>query len=469
MAMHLQGFVSFPSRCATRFERSLLVFFLAVVVLGISCAPKRNLVIRPVPAWDAVEGMGLEPPEGLGSSETSAFERGWRALREGQIDVAYSELEQLSRKYPKEPTIQSAMGYLELRLGSPEEAERLFHGALTENPHFGPAEAGSFLVALDEGDEERALDRLNRLEKDFPQHGLVERYGTTLRVNVAESRLREARELFAAKHYEEAASAYLKALEVAPEAGALYLEAAEAEIAAGFPERAAVHALRATELEPDNGDAFRVLGEARYKSGDLTGSARAFQRAAALRPDDVELRARAQQVEAEVRETTLAPQYTEIAEEPHVTREQLAALFAVELKNALDAAPVVMKNVIATDISESWALPYIRRVVEVGVLEVFPNHMFQPKAFVSRMELARALAKALEIASPETYERERRAASLEEFTDLSREAAMYSSAALAVSLGLIEPGEGGAFEPQRLVTGAEAVSAVRSLALHMTP
>jgi tetratricopeptide (TPR) repeat protein len=440
-----------------------------LLVFETYCAPKRALVVHTVPDWEVVAGMGLESPEGVSSSERDAFDRGWRALREGRLDVAYSEIEGLSQKYPKEPTIQTANGFLDLRLGSADAASRRFQTALAAEPSFGPAESGYFLVALSLGDEEAALDRLNRLQRNYPQHPLVDRYGTTLRVNVAESRLTTARELKRAGRYEEAAAAYLRALEVAPEAGALYLEAAEAELAAGFPERSVVHALRATELEPMNAEAFRLLGEARYENRDLAGAASALERAAALGPGDPELRARAAAVGAELRETTLPAEYLDIGDERRITREQLAALLAVELKGALDRAPIVESSVIATDIADSWAQAFIRRTVGVGVLEVFPNHMFQPKAFVSRMDLARSLVRALQVLSPEVYQEARAPSSTVAFTDLSPEASSYPAAALAVSFGLMERGEEGAFESQRLVTGTEAAASVGALALHVTP
>lgn len=461
--------------------RKTYVFLIGLLLGAASCAPKRTLVPRTVPDWDVVSRMGMEAPEELSSSQREAFVRGWSSLREDRLELALSELEGLSRRYSgsgrsarsahsaKIPAIETAMGYVELRVGSADAAERRFQAALRADPAYGPAQSGYFLVALVEGDEERAFDRLKRLEQTYPQHELVERHSTTLRVNVAESRLRAGRDLVREQRYQEAAAAYLRALEVAPEAGALYLEAAEAELKAGFADRARVHAVRASELEPDNSDAHRVLGEASYASSDLAGAVAAFQAALALRPGDTALASRLDRVRVELRETTLPEEYGEIPESKRLTREQLAALVAIELRSAFDAV-AVKTNVIATDISDSWANAYIRRAVGAGVLEVFPNHTFQPKAFVSRLELARALARALERLSPPVYDRARedsRGRVL--FSDLGRENVSYDAAAIAVSLRLLDPGDGGAFEPQKLVSGADGVAAVTALAEHVAP
>jgi tetratricopeptide (TPR) repeat protein len=412
--------------------------------------------------------MGLPAPPDLPPSSKTAFERGWRSLQEGRLDAAASDLENLARRHETSPEVATAAAFLDLRLGKGVDAEHKFRAALQEEPEFGPAQIGYFLVALLSGDEERAFERLLGLEKSFPEHDLVDRHGTTLRVNVAESRLAVARDRMKERKYEEAAAEYLKALEVAPEAGSLYLEAAEAELEAGYSQRAVVHARRATELEPQNADAHRVLGEAGYRNEDLAGAARAFASASALRPEDGELRSRLDSVERALRETRLPEEYSAIRNAGRLTREQLAALLYLDLREAFDASAARV-NVIATDVSDSWASEYILRTVGAGVLEVFPNHTFQPNGFVNRLDLAIALFRALEKLAPEAFGVARGSSAGQEFADLARENPDYGAAALAVSLGLMTPGEGGVFEPRRIVSGADAASAVAALRIHMTP
>lgn len=458
----------FFSRWFTSTERTTLALLASAALITAHCAPKRTFVPHPVPDWDVVERMGLEAPSGLPASSRAAFERGWQSVREGHLDAAVSDIESLARRYEEKPEVATAAAFLDLRLGKGADAERRFRAALQTDPDFGPAQSGYFLVALQSGDEERAFERLLRLEKSFPQHELVDRYGTTLRVNVAESRLALARDQMRERRYEEAAAAYLKALEVAPEAGSLYLEAAGAELEAGYPERAVIHARRAMELEPQNADAHRALGEASYRAGDLAGAARAFASASALRPDDTALRSRLDSVEKALRETTFPEEYAEIRDAERLTREQLAALLYVDLREAFEAS-TASENVVATDVSDSWASEYIFRTARAGVLEVFPNHTFRPNGFVNRLDLATALSRALENLAPDVYGNARGFSASQEFADLSRENPGYGAASLAVSFGLMAPGEGGVFDPWRIVSGAEAASAVALLRTHMTP
>jgi tetratricopeptide (TPR) repeat protein len=463
----LRGPIQFASRCFTPIERKILVLIGSVAVSTLSCAPKRVLVPHPVPDWDIVEGIALAPPSDLPESERTKLDRGWKSLKTGQVDAAASDIESLLRRYETSPEVATAAGFLDLRLGKASDAERKFQAALRKEPELGAAQSGYFLVALQSGNEERAFERLLRLEESFPQHALVDRHAATLRVNVAESRLAAARERMRAGKYDEAAAEYLKAIEVAPQAGSLYLETAEAELQAGYPDRAAVHARRAAELEPTNADAHRVLGEACYRSEDLAGAAQAFASASALRPEDALLRSRLEEVEQSLRETTLPAEYEGIRDAQRLTREQLAALLYLDLREAFDAS-TEHESVIATDVSESWASEYILRTVGAGVLEVFPNHTFMPNAFVNRMELATALSRTLEKLAPESFGAARGNTN-RGFPDLTPQNPDYDAAALSVSLGLLAPGEGGAFEPRRIVSGPEAASAVAALREHMTP
>ncbi len=463
----LRGPIQFTSRCLTPIERKILVLLGSVALWTLSCAPKRALVPHTVPDWDIVEGIALTPPSELPAPERTKLDRGWKSLKTGRLDTAASDIESLLRRYETSPEVATVAGFLDLRLGKPSDAERKFQAALQKEPELGAAQSGYFLVALQSGNEERAFERLLRLEESFPQHALVDRHAATLRVNVAESRLAAARERMRAGKYDEAAAEYLKAIEVAPQAGSLYLEMAEAELQAGYLDSAVMHARRATELEPTNADAHRVLGEACYRGRDLAGAARAFASASALRPEDAILRSRLEEVEQSLRETTLPAEYEGIRDAQRLTREQLAALLYVDLRESFDAS-TERESVIATDVSESWASEYILRTVGAGVLEVFPNHTFMPNAFVNRMELARALSRALEKLAPESFGAARGNVN-RGFPDLAEQNPEYDAAALSVSLGLLAPGEGGAFEPRRIVTGPEAVSAVAALREHMTP
>lgn len=433
------------------------------MALLVGCAAKRDYTARDVSGWDSLASIEIGAPEGWPEDRREDLEQAWRDLRNGALASADDDLGELARRYPQSAEVAAARGFLELRLGASAAAERLFDAAEASEPGYVPALSGSFLVALDRGDDELSYARLMRVREAAPASPLVTRYGPTLQLTVAEARLAEARRLRGEGRHEDAAEAYIAALEVAPEASGLYLEAAEAELAAGEVDRAVEHAERATVLEPALASGFVVLGDARDAAGDLEGAYEALQRAAELLPRDRELANHVREVELRYQRENLPPEYIGIPETDRLTRGQLAALLYLELSDSFDelSGP---RNVIATDIADSWASRFIREVIAAGVLEVFPNHTFQPEAFVTRADLAMSLQSAFEAFAPDHHDQalaEAKAGT--SFTDLAPENVYHDAAALAVWSGWLASVDG-AFESRRHVSGREATEAVSGLA-----
>jgi tetratricopeptide (TPR) repeat protein len=418
-----------------------------------------------VPAWEFVRNEFPEAPPELPERDRRDFERGWRALMEGNLESAAGELERLERRHRDNPSVKSALGYLELRMGARREAMLHFASALKGAPALSSARAGWVIVALAEGREDVAFERLLMLEEQHPEHTLVRDYLPNLQLKLAESKLQSARSLRQQKRYPEAAEAYREALRIAPAAVGLYVEAAEVELMSGEPEDAAAHAAKALELEPESVSLYRLRGDALRAAGELELAIEAYEKARELRPEDSSLVALVEEMQRMLERESLPTEYLEISRVERITREQLAALLFIRLRSIIENAGA-SAPIIATDIADSWAREFIRQVVAAGILDVFPNHTFQPQAFVKRGELAVALKAAIDLAPvrqndellPEPVIR-----------DVSPENLNYRSVALVVSLGLLRTVEGGRFEPLRFVSGREAVDAVEALATRITP
>jgi hypothetical protein len=90
----------------------------------------------------------------------------------------------------------------------------------------------------------------------------------------------------------------------------------------------------------------------------------------------------------------LPSRYNEIPIAAAVTREDIAALLAVKLKDVLEETAAQPPIII--DISASWASKFILKVTSLGLLEVHSNHAFQPKRTVTRAELAETLFRVIQ-------------------------------------------------------------------------
>jgi hypothetical protein len=111
---------------------------------------------------------------------------------------------------------------------------------------------------------------------------------------------------------------------------------------------------------------------------------------------------------------------------------------------------------VAVDISGSWAREHIIKLLALDVLEVYPNHTFQPAATVRRGDLARAVGQLLALLGwkPPTSPA---------LSDMSPHNLFYDGAARAVAAGLMSLTPAGAFEPWRPVSGSEAVAVLEGL------
>ena len=111
---------------------------------------------------------------------------------------------------------------------------------------------------------------------------------------------------------------------------------------------------------------------------------------------------------------------------------------------------------VAIDISGSWARDHIIRALAYEILTVYPNHTFQPGATVRRGDLARAVARVLDLmkypAGPAVA-----------LGDMNPGNLLYYPAGRAVGAGLMDLTAEGAFEPWRPVSGREASDVIENL------
>jgi hypothetical protein len=89
----------------------------------------------------------------------------------------------------------------------------------------------------------------------------------------------------------------------------------------------------------------------------------------------------------------LPSQYDSIPISEAVTKEEMAALIGVKFKGILPSPPDTPPIII--DISTSWASKFILSTASLGILDIYPNHTFQPQKNISRAEMAEILNRLL--------------------------------------------------------------------------
>ena len=97
-------------------------------------------------------------------------------------------------------------------------------------------------------------------------------------------------------------------------------------------------------------------------------------------------------------------------------------------------------------------------------MDAFPNHTFQPSTVVRRGDLAQAASRVLTlIAAEKPRVAARWSDARPRFPDVSPAHLSYPAAARAVASGVMTTVEGGAFQLNRPVTGAETLATVSRL------
>lgn len=403
-------------------------------------------------------------PPGLGTP--AAIERhdiGWQWLQAGDLRAAErnfsSALKQSAAMYPAEV----GLGYVALARKDLKESLLHFDKAVVANPRYAPALAGRAEVLLATNQREEALVSLEAALAADPSLSSVRSRLEVLRFRSQQDDIAGARKLAESGRLDEARAVYQAAIARSPQSPFLHRELADVERKASNLDAALEHAQRAAELEPDEPRTHLLLGDIFEATGDFARAADELETAARLLPDET-LAERIGSLRARAAFAAMPAEYREIGTAPTVTRAQLAALLAVRLEPLLAQARRV-NAIVITDTRGIWASPYILAAARSGVMEVYPNHTFQPEALVRRVDLAQAVSRVLELiaARDPQLAASWRGARDRTFPDVGPRHLNFPAASLAVEAGVMATAADGTFQLTRPVTGAEAVAAVDKL------
>jgi thioredoxin-like negative regulator of GroEL len=396
-------------------------------------------------------------PGELRPAEAQGLEKAWRKLLAGNPGAAEKGFRKLLLARPGLIPVETGLAYARLRLGRSAEAGNGFAAALARRPEYLPALMGAAAVAARGSDLERALDLLRRAAGAAPDDPRVRRRLAEIKLRLTERRVAEARRAQDAGDSTRAVAAYRQALEAAPEVAGLRLALADLLLAEGDAAGAA-DTLGADPLG-DRQTRLR-LAEVLTGLGQYERALDTLRMVLARDPRDAEARSRAREVREALTLSLLPEEYRRIPSAARVSRAELAAILSINV-GALARLPPGEPRV-AVDIAGSWARSHITRLLALEVMDLFPNHTFQPGLPVRRGDLARAVARVLELTGAP-----RRPAPAP--LDMAPANLAYEAALRVVGAGLMELTPAGAFEPSRPVTGREALDVVEALARASEP
>ena len=319
---------------------------------------------------------------------------------------------------------------------------------LERRPGDVAALVGAGSAAIRRGDVDGALGFYRRAQGEAPEDALVRKRVAALKLQVTERRMGLAQAALDRGDPEAAAREYAAALEAAPEVAGVRL--ALAELLVGRGDLAGAVAVLGSDPSGDRPAALR-RADLLARQQDFAGALEAYRGLLARDPADEAARQGDRSAREALETLSMPEEYRQIPDAARVTRADLAALLSVRVRALGRVAPGEPR--VAVDIGGSWAREHVARVLALGIMDVYPNHTFQPGAMVRRVDLARAASRVLDrLGVPR--------AGAPAPADMSRSHLDYDAVERALGAGLMGLGAHGAFEPWRPVSGREAIEVV---------
>lgn len=417
-------------------------------VLLASCA-----TVAPTPPNLYIENLPQSLVTPLTLEERIQMEEAWDQLRQGRLDKAE---EAFLRLGPSSPLYNPGLGYVFLLREDFPSAEGYFRLALDENPGSLLAHLGLTQLYQKIGDEDKTFNELREVLKIEPTNFWAKQGYESLKTQKTGQAVEAAREAIARGDTEHGKESYLKALHYSPESIPAHLALARLYRDEDRLSNALVHLKAATEVEPDNIGILNAYAETLAEAKEYERSLEIYQEILARDSGNQQARQQVESLKSTLGIFEIPSLYNEIPLAPAITREDLAALLAVKLKDVLGETS--SQPPIIIDIATSWAVKFIIKATSLRLLEIYPNHAFQPKRNVTREELAETLLKVIQYLEGRGHRFiPQIPLDMIQIQDVAPEHYSYRTISRILSYQIMELYPDKTFRPDQTVPGAEAV------------
>ena len=397
----------------------------------------------------------LPPSEitGLSLDERLVVEEAWQSMRQGYSEKAIKLFSQLN---VENPFHYAGLGYAYYTQNDLPRAEDYFKAAITLYPDQILGHLGMGQIYQETGREDQAFTEFREVLKRDPEHTWAKPRYEEIKTNKTQEALYDGKTLAAGGDKEAAKTSYLKALYYSPESTEAHLALADLYLQAESYGDALVHLKAATANDPENTEILTAYADALFRSNDNAKSLDAYETVLELDPDNQVAQERIETLKNRLGIFELPSQYDAIPAADSVSREQMSALISVKFKDVLPDPS--RKPPIIIDISTSWATRHILKTATLGILEVYPNHTFQPQKVVTRAELAEILYRLINQLERLSYRFIQQIPPERiQIADVSSDNFYYRPIVMMVSYDIMNLELGRKFNPEQAVSGQEAI------------
>lgn len=435
---------------------------LTVLALTIAaCAPKLAPPVTVTPRHPDFVFPGV-PRAMAGGAVTERHERAWRFLQADDLRNAEREFQAVVKRAPAFYPSEAGLAYVALARRDHKGALERFDRVLQKSGPYAPALVGKGQVLLALKREGEALASFEAAVAADPSLTEVKQRIEVLAFRRVQDDLTRARRAAEAGRLEEARDGYQRAIAGSPESAFLHRDLGGVERRLGDTDSALARFRRAVELDPTDGRSLVQIGEILEERADFEGAIAAYSRALAIDPSEG-LEDKIERARAAAELARLPAEYRAIPESSPITRGELAAVIGVRLDDLLAAARRRPAAVI-TDTRGHWAAGWVATVVRAGVMEIYPNHTFQPRGVIGRGELALAVSRLLNLVAAKrpTLAKNWQGVRVK-VSDVGAGHLSYPAVSLAVASGVMPLLDGDTFQLSRPVSGADAIDAIERI------
>jgi tetratricopeptide (TPR) repeat protein len=441
-----------------RVSRLALVFVCESMLLA--CAAKPAPTVKPGPPAYPEFMYPAIPSISAASDDAARVDQAWRLLQSNDLRGAEREFGVVLKRSPGFYPARAGSAYVAVAGGQLEAALGSFDAALRTAPTYVPALVGRGQTLLALNRETAALEAFEAALAADASLVELRRRVDVLRFRGLQELIEAARAAAAAGQLEEAVRAYERALAASPDSAFLHRELGIVSRRQNNVEAALSQFRRASELDPTDAASFMDIGELLEARQDYAGAESAYRRVMEIDPTTA-ASARLAAIAERARDAALPAEFRAIATLPQITRGDLAALLAVRLNDVFRT--VTPQEVVVTDVAGDWAASWITEVARVGVMEPFANHTFQPRAPITRADLAGAVSRVITLLAATEPELRPHLTARPPIADLPPGHLSYPAASVAVASGVMSLAAGDRFDVAQPVSGAEATAVVGRL------
>lgn len=429
----------------------------AALVLAVACAsnppaaPRATAPRYPDYAKPDVPAALRAPQEVIGRHDLA-----WSRLQAGDLRGAQRGFTEILRTSQTFYPAEAGLGYVALADRQFKVAATRFGAAIARNDRYLPAWQGMAEAQLGLDNDAQAIAALERIVALDPKQEAAKTRLDLVRFRQLQALIEAGRRARQAGRFDEAEDALERALALSPKSVMILRDLTAVEVDRGDLAAAEAHARQVVQLQPAEGESHASLGAILEARGNYREAAAAYGRAADVDP---RWRTRAEALRDRAELAALPPEFRAIPSATTLTRAQVAAYIGIRFKGLVEKAPR-RATVVATDVRTHWAAPWILPITQAGIMDVFPNHTFQPSTTVRRGDLARVVVQLMTLAAAgRPAEVAKWRAARPRFVDLPPAHLMYPAAAFAVGCGAMTAPEN-RFNATRPATGPDLTTAL---------